>query len=119
MHPADSAAGEGEQLCLQELRAFGDFFWLFDIGSLELEGFLAEVESGCFGVEVLELHPKLWWRSPLLLEHLVLGDSAGGSGVATLGGDCLDASGSLACQYEGAGGMGISPGTWRGESPTA
>ena len=81
----------------------------FEVGSLELGGFLAEVESGRFGVEVLELCPKLWWGLHLPLEHLVLGDSTAMSGAAALGGDFLDASDSLACWYDGASGMGISP----------
>ena len=76
---------------------------------MELEDFLAEVESGHFGVEVLELCPELWWGPPLLLERLVLGDSTDGLEVAALGGDCFIASGSLACQYEGARSTGISP----------
>ena len=87
----------------------GDFSWLFKVGSLEMEGFLAEVESGRFGVEVLELCPKLQWGLPLLLEHLVLGGTTGGLGVTILGEDCSVTSGSLDCQYEGAGGTGISP----------
>ena len=57
LHPADPVVGEGERLCLGELRAFGDFSWLFEVGPLEQEGFLAEVESGHFRVEVLELCP--------------------------------------------------------------
>ena len=57
LHPADLAMGEGEWPCLGELQAFGDFSWPFEVGSLEQEGFLAEVESRCFGVEVLELCP--------------------------------------------------------------
>ena len=58
---------------------------------------MAEVESGPFGVEVLELHPKPRWGLPLLLERLALGDSAGVSEAATLCGDCLVTVGSLTC----------------------
>ena len=64
LHPNDSADGEGEQPRLRELRAQGDFSWLSEVGSLEQEGFLAEVEYGCFGVEVLELCPELQWGHP-------------------------------------------------------
>ena len=102
----DGADGEGEWLHLREPRALGDFSWPFEVGSLELEGFLAEVESGHFGVEVLELHPELRWGPPLLPEYLVLGDSMDGLGVTALGGDCLVAQGS-------------TPGMWGGVSPTA
>ena len=83
---------------MQESRLLGDFSWSFRVGSLELEGFLAEVESGHFRVDVLELHPELQWCLPLLLEHLALGDSAAGVGVAALGGDHLIALGCLACR---------------------
>ena len=61
------------------------------------EGFLAKVESGCFGVEVLELRPDPRWGLLLLLERLALGDSTGVSEAATLGGDCLITAGSLTC----------------------
>ena len=54
---------------------------------MELEGFLAEVELGCFGVDMLELRPELQWGPPLPPEHLVLGDSKDRLGVAALGGD--------------------------------
>ena len=37
----------------------GRLFCSFGAGSLELEGFLAEVESGHFRVDVLEPHPEL------------------------------------------------------------
>ena len=114
----DSADGEGECPCLQELRALRDFSWLSEVGSLKQEGFLAEVESGHFGVEVLELRPELWWGPPLLLEHLVLRDSTDRLGIITLGGGCFITSGSLACWYEGAGGTGISSSMWGDESPT-
>ena len=77
LHLADSAVGEGKWPHLQELRDFEDFSWPFDVGSLGQEGFLAEVESGHFGVEVLELCPNPHWEPLLLLEHLALGDSAG------------------------------------------
>ena len=98
LHLADSAAGEGKWPCLQELRDFGDFSWLFEVGSLGWEGFLAEVESGRSGVEVLELHPDPHWGPLLLLERLALGDSAGVSEAAALCGDCLVAVDSLTCQ---------------------
>ena len=62
------------------------------------EGFLADVESGRFGVEVLELHPEPHWGPFLLLECLALGDSAGASKAATLCGDCLVTTGSLTCR---------------------
>ena len=107
--PTDSVDWEGEQLCLQEPQALGDFSWLFKVGSLEQEGFLAEVESGHFGVEVLELRPELRWGPPFPLECLVLGDPIDGLEVAALGGDCFITSGSLACWYKGVGGAGISP----------
>ena len=75
LHLTDSADGEGERPHLQELRPLGDFSWSFEVGSLELEGFLAEVESGHFGVDVLELclscsgacpcHWSVWpWETP-------------------------------------------------------
>ena len=76
---------------------------------MELEGFLAEVESGHFGVEVLELCPEPHWDPHLPLKCLALVDSAGVSEAVALCGDCLVTSGSLACQYDGAGGMEISP----------
>ena len=98
MHPADPVVGEGERPHLQELQAFGDFSWPFEVGSLEQEGFLAEVESGCFRVEVLELHPEPHWGLLFLLECLALGDSTGVSEAATLCGDCLVTMGSLTCQ---------------------
>ena len=56
-----------------------------------------DVESGCFGVEVLELCPKPCWGPLLLLECLALGDSAGASEAPTLFGDCLVTAGSLTC----------------------
>ena len=67
LRPADPDAGEGEQPCLQELRACGDFTISSRVDSLGQEGFLADVESGCFGVEVLELHPEPRWGLLLLL----------------------------------------------------
>ena len=70
---------------------------------------MTEVESGHFGVEVLELHPELWWGLLLSPECLALEDSVGMLGATALGGDCLDASGLLACRYKGASSMGISP----------
>ena len=90
--------GEGEWLRLREPRALGDFSYLFEAGPLELEGFLAEVESGHFGVDVLELCPKLQWGPPLPPERLILGDSTDGLGVAALGGDRFIALGCLACR---------------------
>ena len=87
----------------------GDFSWPFKVGSLELEGFLSEIESMHFGVEVLELCPEPLWGPPLPPECLVLGDSTDGLGVTAPGGDCFVTLGCLACQYEGAGGTGISP----------
>ena len=97
LHLADPAAGEGEWLCLRELWAFGDFSWSSKVGSLGQEDFLVDVESGRFGVEVLELHPEPHWGPLLLLEHLALGDSAGVSKAAALCGDCLVTTGSLTC----------------------
>ena len=90
--------GEGKRLHLRELQAFGDFSWPFEVGSLEQEDFLVEVESGHFGVEVLELCPKPCWGPLLLLECLALGDSTGVSAAITLCGDCLVTMGSLTCQ---------------------
>ena len=58
--PTDLADREGEQPHLQEPQLLGDLSFSFGAGSLELEGFLAEVESGHFGVDVLELCPELW-----------------------------------------------------------
>ena len=57
--PTDSVDGEGEWPCLQELQLLEDLSCSFGAGSLELEGFLAEVESGHFEVDVLELRPEL------------------------------------------------------------
>ena len=70
LHPADPAAGEGEWPHLQELHTCGDFAWASGVDSSGQEGFLADVESGCFRVEVLELCPKPRWGPLLLLEHL-------------------------------------------------
>ena len=53
LHPTDSVDGEGEQLCLWDPCALGDLSWPFEVGPLELEGFLVEVESGHFRVDVL------------------------------------------------------------------
>ena len=44
--------------------------WASGVDSSGQEGFLADVESGCFRVEVLELCPKPRWGPLLLLEHL-------------------------------------------------
>ena len=68
------------------------------VDSLEQEGFLADVESGRFGVEVLELRPEPCWGLLLLLECIALGDSAGAFKTAALCGDCLVPTGSLTCQ---------------------
>ena len=57
-----------------------------------------DVESGCFGVEVLELHLEPHGGLLLLLECLALGDSTDMSEAAALCGDCLVATGSLTCQ---------------------
>ena len=69
----------------------------FEVGPLELEDFLVEVESGHFRVDVLELHPEPWWGPPLPPERLALGDSTGGLGVAALGADHFVILGCLAC----------------------
>ena len=58
--PADLVDREREQPCLRELQLLEDLSCSFKASSLELEGFLAEVESGHFGVDVLEPHPELW-----------------------------------------------------------
>ena len=89
LHPTDSVDGEGEQPCLWDPRALGDLFWLSEVGPLELEGFLVEVELGHFGVDMLELCLEPWWWPPLPPEHLALGDSTGGLRVAALGGGPL------------------------------
>ena len=98
LRPADPEVGEGKRPCLQELQACGDFAWSSGVDSLGQEGFLVDIESGHFGVEVLELHPEPHWGPLLLLEHLTLGDSAGVSKAATLCRDCLVASSSLTCR---------------------
>ena len=90
--------GEGEQPCFLELQACGDFAWQSGVDSWGREDFLADVESGHFRVEVLELHPVPSGDPLLLLEHLVLGDSMDVSGTAALCGDCLAAASSLFCQ---------------------
>ena len=84
LRPADSAVGEGKRPHLQELRDLGDFSWPFKVGSLGQKGFLAKVESGHFGVEVLELRPNPHWGPLLLLECLALGDSTGVSEATAL-----------------------------------
>ena len=96
--PSVSADGEGEWPHLQELRLLGDLSCSFRTGSLELEGFLAEVESGCFRVDVLEPHPELRWCLPLPLDHLVLGDYTAVCGIIACGGDCFMALDCLACR---------------------
>ena len=98
LHPADPEAGEGKQPFLQELWACGNFAWSSGVDSLEQEGFLADVESGCFGVEVLELCLEPCGDPLLLLEHLALGDSTDVSGAASLCRDCLVTAGSLTCR---------------------
>ena len=109
MHPADPAVGEGKQPRLQELRAFGGFAWSSGVDSLGQEGFLVDVESGCFGVEVLELRPEPRWGLLLLLEHLALGDSAGVSKAATL---CWGLLG-----HRGLPDMPVGWGWWHGDLP--
>ena len=91
VHPAE--VGEGKRLW-----ACGDFTWSSRVDSLGQEGFLADIESGCFRVEVLELCPEPHGGPLLLLEHLALGDSTGVSEAAALCGDCLVTAGSLTCQ---------------------
>ena len=98
LHPADPEAGEGERPCLQELWTCRDFAWSSRVDSLGQEGFLADIESGHFRVEVLELCLEHHWGPLLLLEHLALGDSAGVSKAAALCRDCLVTAGSLTCQ---------------------
>ena len=83
--PTDLADGEGEQPLLREPQALGDFSWPFEVGSLELEGFLAEVVTGHFGV----CHWSVWC--------MVLGHSMDGLGAAALGEDCFITLGCLAC----------------------
>ena len=90
--------GEGKQLHLQELQASGDFAWSSGVDSLGQEGFLADMELGHFGVEVLELCLEPHEGPPLLLEHLALGHSTDISRAATLCRDCLVAAGSLTCR---------------------
>ena len=87
--------GEGERPCLRELRACGDFAGSSGVDSLGQESFLADVESGHFGVEVLELCPEPHGGPLLLLVHLALGDSTDVSRATALCGDCLVAAGSL------------------------
>ena len=89
--------GEGKQPHLQELWACRDFVWSSEVESLGQEGFLVDVESGHFRVEVLELCLEPHEGPPLLLEHLALGDSTDVSGAAILCGDCLVATGFLTC----------------------
>ena len=98
LRPTDSADGEGERPCLREQQALGDFSCLLEASPLELEGFLVEVESGCFRVDMLELRPEPRLGLPLPPERLVLGNSTGGLGVTALGGDCFVTLGCLACQ---------------------
>ena len=57
-----------------------------------------DMESGHFGVEVLELHPEPRKGPSMLLEHLALGDSVDVSRAATLCGDCLVTASSLTCR---------------------
>ena len=72
---ADPAVGEGKQPCFLELQACGDFAWWSRVDSWGREGFLVDVESGHFGVKVLEPRPVPCGGPLLLLERLVLGDS--------------------------------------------
>ena len=97
LHLADPVVGEGEWPHLREQRAFGDFAWSSGVYSLGEEHFLVDIESGHFGVEVLELCPEPRWGLLLLLECLALGDSAGAYEAAALCGDCLVTTGSLTC----------------------
>ena len=46
LRPTNLVDGEGEQPCLQDPCTLGDLSWPFEVGSLELEGFLVEVELG-------------------------------------------------------------------------
>ena len=64
LHLTDWVDGEGKQLHLREPRALGDFSCALKASPLELEGFLVEVELGCFRVDMLELHPELQWGPP-------------------------------------------------------
>ena len=98
LHPADPEAGEDKWPYLQELRACGDLTWSSRVESLGQEGFLVDVESGCFGVEVLELCLKPHEGLPLLLERLALGDSTDISRAAILCRDCLVTTSSLTCR---------------------
>ena len=59
LHPSDLAGGEGDWPHLQEPQPLGDLSCSFGTGSLELEDFLAEVESGNFRVDVFEPHPEI------------------------------------------------------------
>ena len=90
---------------------------LLAVGSLELEGFLAEVESGHFGVEVLELHPELWLGPPWLLECVVLEDSMGGS--PPLVGTAWSPQALWLAGMKEPMAWESPPGMWRGESPAA
>ena len=56
----DLAGGVGDQPHLQEPQLLGDLSCSFMTCSLELEGFLAEMESGHFGIDVFEPRPELW-----------------------------------------------------------
>ena len=95
--PADPEVGEGKRPCLQELQTCGDFAWSSKVKSLGQEGFLVDVESAHFRVDVLELHPEPQEGPSLLLECLALGDSTDISRAAALCGDCLVAASSLTC----------------------
>ena len=57
---SDLAGGVGDLPHLREPRLLEDLSCSFGTCSLELEGFLAEVVSGHFGVDVIELRPELW-----------------------------------------------------------
>ena len=62
-----------------------------------LEDFLVDVESGHFGVEVLEWRPEPRWGPVSPLECLALGDFTGAPKAAALHGDCLVTVASLTC----------------------
>ena len=52
--------GQWQQLCFHDPQDLGDL-WLPEDTFLEVEVFLAVVESGRLEVDVVELHPELWW----------------------------------------------------------
>ena len=95
--------GEQEWLHFCDPWDLGDL-WISKDTSLEHEVFLAVVESGHLGVDVVELR----WVLSFLLVWVVSLDSTGTSEAVTFSGDSLVASGPLAWWYEGAGRGGIS-----------